>query len=465
MRFFLLRCQANGFGNALPWQRDNFNLGIAFLIVMDCENETQFNRFCEQYRFIMQSIQRINPHLRIPQLTRWNEFDFNTLPTSVSVRLFSPDFGHFLRLFLDCLVMPPKKSAAAAPSSTGAKRGRPRRSNSTPAPQHPPPQPQQQGPGTRRSRSNVSRRSPSPPSNIRVTRSQTQQSRDAIAADRQRRGLPRNSVGPRFCPPTPPKVTKNIVGKIVGLVKKKKSVEKKAVMKKPAPKNRKPVGRPRGTTRPAPQQQTSSESSSGTSRNSGSSTTGTTATTGSSATDDEDADESYRHDSPNRRSTSRNTESRTSSRTSSRNSPSTDDDDDSNYSHEDRRPTSRQPNRAGENSFRSRSAAPSTTSRVPSVPTPRPRPRSLHRNRSTTSNADYERPPVLMVSNPRQDEVDCELSERFRRFGQMRVDRTQSSSRRQPRRREAPTQSDSTSDSSWRPNKPTKTNRRRKRRN
>ncbi|CAI5456469.1 unnamed protein product [Caenorhabditis angaria] len=80
MRFFLMRCHASRYGNALPFQRDNFDLAVAFLVVMECGNDAEFNRFCEQYRLIMQSIQRINPHLNIPQLTRWNEFDSNTLP-------------------------------------------------------------------------------------------------------------------------------------------------------------------------------------------------------------------------------------------------------------------------------------------------------------------------------------------------------------------------------------------------
>ncbi|CAI5456519.1 unnamed protein product [Caenorhabditis angaria] len=80
MRFFLLRSQANRYGNASRRQREWFDNGIALLLPLIGQNEEAFETLCWYFRIFMQRLQEVNPQVVIPQLTPWNEFDRNTLP-------------------------------------------------------------------------------------------------------------------------------------------------------------------------------------------------------------------------------------------------------------------------------------------------------------------------------------------------------------------------------------------------
>ncbi|CAI5456458.1 unnamed protein product [Caenorhabditis angaria] len=80
MKNFLVQCRENGYGNVREGIRANYDVFVDDLLAMDCNNEEDFNRFCGQFRTIMEGIQMFNPNLVIPQLFQWNEFNPNTLP-------------------------------------------------------------------------------------------------------------------------------------------------------------------------------------------------------------------------------------------------------------------------------------------------------------------------------------------------------------------------------------------------
>ncbi|CAI5456467.1 unnamed protein product [Caenorhabditis angaria] len=80
MKLFLIQCKNGRYGNLLEAIRRSNDMFVDFLLEMDVKNNGDFDRFCGYYNIIMSGVQEANRHLRIPQLTPWNEFDGNSLP-------------------------------------------------------------------------------------------------------------------------------------------------------------------------------------------------------------------------------------------------------------------------------------------------------------------------------------------------------------------------------------------------
>ncbi|CAI5456513.1 unnamed protein product [Caenorhabditis angaria] len=70
----------NGYGNVMERVRRSNDEFVNFMMIMNVRNDADFVRFCGYYNIIMSGVQESNPNWIIPILTRWNQFDGNSLP-------------------------------------------------------------------------------------------------------------------------------------------------------------------------------------------------------------------------------------------------------------------------------------------------------------------------------------------------------------------------------------------------